>query len=419
LPIIVDYSKAPWDATIVKNWTSALSHPDRVCSIAIMGSPDKYTHQISEALDVPLPALESVLFQDMGRVDPINLAPSFITSIQSLQHLRIDGGGFRDFLPLLSVSTSLVDLSLSFRTIFCLTKEGSLLTHLQRMPHLRNLQVSAQFSFDEEMPPTTTALLAGLTSFSFQGQCDQIEWLVAGLVTPSLRELRISFFEMSSTLHIPYLSKFIRVAGIVFFAARLTIFRSVPATALIARPLSMDDPPSKIVLISTAFSAYLGSSTLTMFATLEDIFLSFSSPLDFEKSLLGNLPRSRKFFEEFYNVKVLRFHHGLETEIVDMLRQPTVDRSPAQELDPDARAPSSTLMINNNRSQFTLDILPSLEEIVVYTRTPDASISEKERASVLQSFGPFATARRQMGRPVKIFWDTNGEVPRYFTIVKQ
>ena len=288
------------------------------------------------------------------------------------------------------------------------------------MPHLRNLHVSAQSSLDEleEMPPTTTALLAGLTSFSFQGQCDQIEWLVAGLVTPSLRELCLLFFELSSTLHIPYLFKFIRVAGIVFFAARLTIWPNVLATTLVARPLSMDDPPSKIVLISTAFSAYLGSSTLTMFAALEDIFLSFFSPLDFEKSLLGNLTLLRKIFKEFYNVKVLRLHHGLETEIVDMLRQPAVDRSPPQEVDPDATTPSSTL-INHNRSQFTLDILPSLEEIVVYTRTPDASISEKERASVLKSFGPFATARRQMGRPVKVFWDTNTEAPRYFTIVKQ
>ena len=118
LPIIVDYSKAPWDATIVSNWTSALSHPDRVCSIAIRGSPDNYTHQISEALDVPFPALENVLFQNMGRVDPIYLAPSFITSIQSLQHLRINGGSLQSFLPLSSVSTSLVDLSLSFCTIF-------------------------------------------------------------------------------------------------------------------------------------------------------------------------------------------------------------------------------------------------------------------------------------------------------------
>jgi hypothetical protein len=52
----------------------------------------------------------------------------------------------------------------------------------------------------------------------------------------------------------------------------------------------------------------------------------------------------------------------------------------------------------------------------MYTRTPDASISKKERASVLKSFRSFATARDQVGRPVKVFWGTRGELPRYFRI---
>jgi hypothetical protein len=226
------------------------------------------------------------------------------------------------------------------------------------MPHLRNLQVDTLFS-SEGMPPITTVLLPELTCFRFDGvQRDQIEWLAAGLVTPSLRELYISFFDLSSTLHIPYLSEFIRVTGIIFFAARLSILRNRLTTCLTSHPLSIDDLPSKIVMISMEFSAYLGSAIYTMLATLEDIFISFTVGTGFEESLLGNLVHSRKFFEEFRNVKVLRLHHGLEMEVVDMLRQPTVDPLPAQEDVPDVSFPP----ISYDRSQFSFDIFPLLEE---------------------------------------------------------
>ena len=66
------------------------------------------------------------------------------------------------------------------------------------------------------------------------------------------------------------------------------------------------------------------------------------------------------------------------------------------------------------RNQFSLDIFPSLEEIVVCSRTLDTPIDEKESASVLESFRPFVTARHQVDRPVKVFWSADGEVLRYF-----
>jgi hypothetical protein len=96
-----------------------------------------------------------------------------------------------------------------------------------------------------------------------------------------------------------------------------------------------------------------------MLATLEDISFSMYYEL-----LLGDLVPWREFFEELRNVKVLRLCHGLETAIVDVLRQPTVNPPPRQEVDPDGITPSGT-PINSNRSQFSLDISPLLEEIVV------------------------------------------------------
>ena len=100
-----------------------------------------------------------------------------------------------------------------------------------------------------------------------------------------------------------------------------------------------------------------------------------------------------------------------------MLRQPTVNALPPQEeAHPNATMPSSLPIITNG-SQFSPNIFPSLEEIVLYEGMPNGpTIGETERASMLESFGPFVTARHELGHPVKVFWKTD-EVPRYFTMV--
>ena len=129
---------------------------------------------------------------------------------------------------------------------------------------------------------------------------------------------------------------------------------------------------------------------------------------------LGDSVTWHKFFEEFRSVKVFRLLHGLETRVVKMLQQPGVNTLPPQEVaDPDATIPSSMPIIIN-RSEFISDIFPSLEEIVLYTRMPNRSkIGETERASILKLFGPFVAAPHEVGRPVKVFWSTDGHIPKY------
>ena len=85
-----------------------------------------------------------------------------------------------------------------------------------------------------------------------------------------------------------------------------------------------------------------------------------------------------------------------------MLRQPPVIPPPSGE---EVDLLSSGTPTNNDRNQPTL----------VYAETSDStSIDEKVRASVLESFGPFVTARHDACRPVKVFLDTDGKVPRHF-----
>jgi len=173
------------------------------------------------------------------------------------------------------------------------------------------------------------------------------------------------------------------------------------------------------VTFETPSIAHLGNALSPMFATLRDVFLCISLPLTFHGPLLGDVVRWRKFFEELRNVKVLRLHRGLATEVADILRQPAVNPSLTQEeVDPDAttaRAPSGPTMNSGSRNMFALDILPLLEKIVVYARTLDSSIGADELMSGLESFKEYAIARRQVGRPVEVLWMSQN-LPRLYTM---
>ena len=421
LPIIVDYSSVIWKGSAPKRFTSALRYPARVCRIAIRGS-NKTPDTIAEALDIPFPALESLELHSMTMtgIERVIRSPSFMTSIQSLRHLRLEGMLLTSVLPFLSVTRSLVDLTLNIDKVF-LTKAASLLAHIQHMPHLRNLRVSSQPYFSQGSPPTTSIILPELTCFRFVGECTQVEWFVSGLDTPNLRKFHISIMHRSRGLDIPYLTKFISAVGVDFVTAQLTISGPCLRTDLFARSHSNDDPRSDIFTISTQFAADPEIGLSSMLATLEDIYISSPGYIMF-CGLPPEEPATwRKFFEEFRNVKVLRLLHGTETQVVKMLRQPTINTLPPQEEDdPEATIPSSMQTITNGSEL----IFPSLEEIVLYVGMPFAgmpyigmpnrsTIGGTVHASILKLFGPFVTARQEVGRPVKVFWSTDGQVPEY------
>jgi hypothetical protein len=391
LPIIEDFSSVTWNVSAQKSLISVLRYPDRVNSIAIIGTHgSKVSGMISKVLDIPLPTLETLTLYDMDSLEPIHLATSLLTSIQSLRHLLVDAC-LTSALPLLLVTRALVDLTLSIDTVICLMEGISILPHLQRMPHLRHLQVttSMHFSFicTVKRPPITTVPVAELVSLLFWRKCS--DGVVRGwLYTPSLRKLHISVLDKYGTPHLPCLSKLVRVTRISFFAARLTI-STIITTTWFAR---LNDPPSKIVTITNRLEAGSGSRLVAMRATIEDIFFPLSTPVAQYERIMDRVPW-RKFFEEVRNVKVLRLHHCPETKVADMLRQHTTDLLPPRnEVDPDATTPSGA--INSHRSQFTFYIFPSPEEIVVCARTSDTSIDESASIqTVLELFGPFLTAR--------------------------
>jgi hypothetical protein len=424
LPIFVDYTDIVWNAGAQTRLISALRYSNRVYKIAINGSHKNFD-KICNALDLPLPGLRSLELHNIPYsvdVKPILLASSFMTSIKSLLHLRLANVRLSSLLPLLSVTRELVFLRLTVDTLLSQTGGASLLTHLQRIPHLRLIQISSRTDHSNYMPkpPITTALLAKLSNFKFSGQCTELEWLVTGLVTPSLRALhvQVSVFESHHhTLQFPQLSKFIHAARIFFCAARLSLLAEVVGrpsltTTMFAHPYSINGEARTVTLRTRSGDGYLGSALSPMLATIVDVFLWISIPLIFPRPPLFNLVQWREFLKEFRNVKVLRMHHGLETEIANMLRQPTPTQ---EEVHPDAPTASGPTMNSSGPgSIFTLDIFPLLEKIVLYARTSDSPIGEVREDELVAGaapFGEYVIARQRMGRPVQVLWDRNPDLP--------
>ena len=421
LPIIVDYTKISWNPSARTRLASALRYRNRVVKISINGSPKDFD-KVCETLDVSLPALGSLELHNMkDNIEYILQASSFMTSIRSLQHLRVvNMRQLSSFLPILSVTRALVILDLTVDELFHQSEGASLLTHLQCIPRLRYLRVFRQYHFSNslEKPPITTVLLAELSDFYFSGKFIEIEWFVAGLITPSLRRLHISatIQPLQDTLDIPHLSKFIRVAGIIFSAARLSFVGLGLTTTMFSHLHSIDDR-TRIITFRTLSSTHLGSAFSPMLATLEDIFLCFTMSFPFYRPLLQDLGYWRKFFEKLCNVKVLRLQHGLETEVADVLRQPAVDpSSPAQEeVDPGTTTPPGPT-INYSGSIFALNIFPLLEKIVVHAKPSERSLGINEILFALEPFREYADARRRAGRPVGVQWSVNGGFPRCYTL---
>lgn len=268
----------------------------------------------------------------------------------------------------------------------------------------------------ELRPPITTVLLAELSDFHFYGEWTEIEWFVAGLITPPLRGFRISMAECLPIRYISHLSKFIREAGIVFRAARLS-HCGFDLTISMFAPAHSINGQTRQATFRTPPIDFLESALSPMLATVVDVFLYESLPIPFFGPPLRRLQVAyrRCLFEEFRNVKVLRLDHRLEREFAAVLRQPTVspfDLSVQEEVDP-VVATSSGPTMNSSRSIFDLDIFPSLEKIVVYLRR-SGSIGESELVSLVKSFGEYSLARQQVGRPVKVTWSTNQGLPTFY-----
>jgi hypothetical protein len=262
-----------------------------------------------------------------------------------------------------------------------------------------------------------TVSLPELTYFRFEGSAVLVEELVAGLDIPSLQKLYLSLFRGDHAFRIPHLSAIIHNMGRPFYAAQIKASTGSYIISLLTHSHVVDGPSLSLFTLGQSTIAQIGSELSAMLSTVEDLFISLSSPSMPHDSPLVNIAPFFEFLEKLHNVKVLRVQHGLETEVADVLRaynrQPTTNRLHlvADGADLDATI-STDIPINPN--EFNVGIFPSLERIEVHPKFPGTRIPGSKRASYLKPFEEFVTARQQAGRPVKVYCNTDQVPPTSF-----
>jgi hypothetical protein len=286
LPIIVDCRDVVWTEGTENRLKSVRRYRNRVCGIAIAATPTSFK-LISDALNTCFPILESLeLHINPGE---IRFVPKFLmNSMQSLRRLKIRTANLPSLPPLLSATTSLVDLTLTVDTVVLLSGD-KLRRCLRCLPCLRHLDVCVVQKSDalpvHAMPATATkmndiVILAELIDFRCEGHLPHLEELVAGLAFPYLQGLHVLLFLHDlqiSQFQIPHLTKLVHDAGMISLAAELKFSTNHCNISLLTHRHLVDEPPFNITIIghNCKSIAQIGGALSALLDNVEDVLVGF------------------------------------------------------------------------------------------------------------------------------------------------
>jgi hypothetical protein len=399
LPFFIDYKNMHGDITGSALWRmrATLRHHDRVREIAFEGSRANY-NMFFRATKCTFPVLESLILC-IGRGNDlpadIKLPDAFLGPDLSgplLRRLRLERFSLASISGFLLASTTLTDLSLKIDTVFGPSPETSLLSCLQRMPRLRELElITSDFS---PQPPTPKAIvpllvpLSKLTRFRYAGQSAVLS-AFAGISAPSLQEVDIQFFDAIWPSTVP-LPRFFNEIEEHYYAVHVTFQKSASHLSLLTQSeyISHGKPRFNLGFLFGCMESMLriGGTLSARLSAMEELRITFK----FDKTDINTLERFipwHWFFQQFPCVKVLHTEGADDTRIARILLQ---GHGPA--------------------------FLPALEELELgknlnqllspgrQTRSWEAELLAQEtraraRMSAIQ---PFISARRRVGRPVKV-----------------
>ena len=161
-------------------------------------------------MNQPFPALESLELHCINNSKLGNSPPFLTAPTPHLRRLQFIGSPSKLLFNILSHTTSIVDLTLSLGSVIGSSFEFQLLAHLQDMSFLHHLELNMSAPGASFLKPplrNKDVLLPKLTFLHFTGHVAQLEALFAGLAAPSLRELHITPYSISSV--VTYLPRFI------------------------------------------------------------------------------------------------------------------------------------------------------------------------------------------------------------------
>lgn len=396
LPIHIDYNFTDGEITGSAFWRlrAALKHPNRVRGITFEGTSTGFD-KLFKVTDCPFPMLESLVLRFGFGCEP-NLPDTFlkgpdVLDLHHLRRLKLYRVSLSSISRFLASATALTDLCLQIDTVSCPSPETSLLACLQGILFLHSLDLSISFSPpDSPSQPSTPGenivTLSKLTRFRYYGCGAFLDTLMSGLSAPSLRDVDVLFPDMvwPSNVHLPrfineieehYHTAHLVFQGWIFRLSLLTHLEHVSHR----KPRFIFGPgPSH----STDSIMKLSNRLSTKFTTVKELRVSFHG---MAVNIWENVIPWRRFLRHFPSVKVLRTEGANNYRIASTLLQ-------------------------NHEEPDDLSLLPALEQIELgkYTFSTHEGRCEPE----LAAFGPFVSARRQAGRPVKVsfgpYWSYRG-----------
>ncbi|KAH8989200.1 hypothetical protein EDB86DRAFT_1933234 [Lactarius hatsudake] len=385
LPILVDFSAetGTWTNKEVNLALAAIKHRSRVHGIALRRSYLEM-FRLLKALNHPFPGLGSLEISPSDGNYELLLPAGFLSgSAPSLRQLSLRVVAPRRLSPLLSSATGLVELTLTLRVVSVALPEAWFVADLQRMSHLRRLELNLDY-YDTRNPyPTALPASAGdvvrlseLTHIFFRGHRLYLQALVVRLGAPLLQHLDVALCGGSHhSFPIPDLCKFICDAECQFTEVSLGFgYRELRFCAGTSSTQSLDDvQPFTLAVPLPVSLEQLGQELSRPLATAEGLIIAWDvapwcTSGRFQEDQL------RAFFKRVPQVKKVQVPAQVACDI-------------ARSFQRGGKGP-------------VLDLLPALELIEVFLVVGVDSLYK----SVCNAFGLLINSRRQVGRPIRLSW---------------
>ena len=219
MPLIVDYYTY-WDADNSEgegvtpyedDVMAALEHPDRVRYAGIsVTSP--LLGKMAKSMQKPFPILTHLWLSSKDGNVPV-LPKTFLGGSAPLLRVALLEGIPYPALPTLLLSTTdLVELQLLNIPESGYISPDAMVARLRALVRLEILSIGFQssrsFPNPSPLPPLTRVISPSLSTFTFRGASEYLEYLLIQIDTPLLENLTIVYFNQSSPFHVPHLSDF-------------------------------------------------------------------------------------------------------------------------------------------------------------------------------------------------------------------
>jgi hypothetical protein len=399
LPIVIDYSFASFDSKDVSRLRSALRHYDRVRGITFAGLKAEFA-RFFKVTKRPFPILERLELR-YGDTSPLGLPAKFLGgSTPRLKRLQLSCVVFSSIAQILSSATALIELALETDTAFGPSPEESLPAYLQAMSCLCRLRLrilrwpTGGLKLEQPTNPEGAVPLTKLKNLQYNGPSVALNALLGRLAAPSLQGLCIGLDDevASPVSHLSPVSRFIDDVDKTFHSAQLVLCEEIFRISLLTELedstlIGRRAPHFNLKFNSKSFpeSIMRMSNVLsTKLATVKQLLITFKKGRGIS---WNDVAMWQRFLRLFCSVKVLRLERDAVLDIANCL-EPTYGDS-----------------VLASRG-----FLPSLEVIELCAKENYSLESESvSRSAELSAFRPFASARKQAGRPIEVNMKTRFE----------